>query len=225
MGVLNQTRLTNLEFFEAHVPVWTAAPPPSIGLTAAQTTDLDTKTKACRTSYTALVAARSAAKNATQVFYDKYNIMLNSGRADIGLIKAYAESQTNPAAVYTAAQIPPPAAPGPGPIPTQPDNFIVGLNPDGSIKLTWKAVGDGNTFWMVRRKLAGEGTFSFIGGSGGKSFTDLTIPAGTSSMEYTVFGQRGTVNGPESNVLAVHFGGGDGFSFQTLEAGPAKLAA
>lgn len=216
MGILEGTKLENLEFLEGHSQNWLTNAV-AIGLSIVLANDIKAKTIDCRASYTALLAAREAARNATQIFYDKYGLMYGSGRDGVRLIKAFAENQPNPLTVYTLAMIPPPAPPGPSPVPQAPTNFKVELNPDGSVTLKWKGNGEGNTFWIVKRKLPGQSVFTFAGGSGIKRFTDTTIPSGTGSLEYTVFGQRGDVSGPESNVIAIRFGtGGPGLSFEMI---------
>jgi hypothetical protein len=102
-------------------------------------------------------------------------------------IKAYAELQANPATVYAAAQIPPPAAPTPLPAPGKPTDFAVVLNADGSVTLSWNSsdsAASSGAFFAVSRKLPGQSAFTGIGGAPGStsesrrpSFTDGTVPA------------------------------------------------
>lgn len=230
MGVLPDTKLTQLEYFEAHYPGWVVNFA-TIGLTTAQAGDVKTKTLAARAAYNALLAARTAAKNATQTWYDAYNTMASSGRDGIRLIKAYADSQANPMTVYTLAQVDPPAPPGPPPIPGTPDNFKVTINPaNGQLSLTWKCVGDGNAVYVISRQFANEASPLFLGAVGEKKFTDTTLPAVTGAslpVSYFVTCQRGGMSGEAASVT-VRFGTGGGGGFSVVENAPVggmKMAA
>lgn len=227
MPVLPDKELQLIQFCEAHNPVW-AATPTAIGLTAAQVTALATLTTTARKSYNDAQAAREASKAATTTLHGG-TAALRTGVADLlKLIKAYAENQADPSTVYSAAQIPPPAAPSPPPAPGQPTNITVGLNPDGSLTLRWSAVNASPTsgaFFAIARRLGTSGPYTGIGGASGgprgnSEFTDSTVPIGAQQVSYIIQGQRGTQMGQPSEAINVQFGVGGGLNV----SGGASLA-
>lgn len=238
MAVLPESRLEQIEFCETHWPVWEAAPPATIGLTAAQVTALKVATEQARTSFSAAQSAREAAKAATMVYYTHTATMRNLVSDDIRQIKAFAELQANPATVYAAAQIPEPAAPTPAAAPGKPTNIAINLEPSGAVTLTWEATdaaASGGAFFNIFRKLPGQTSFVPVGGAPGSttearrmSFTDFTVPtsAAGAGAQYIIQGRRGSLSGEPSDALIVQFGvdDGGGFSVQGGEAG-LKMAA
>jgi hypothetical protein len=234
MGITPTTRLGKIEFYESHVGPW-ATSAVAIGLQTSAVTALTTLTSAARKAYGDHLAAQDAAKTATQNFYDKVRAMHNgigAGADMIETIKAFAETTNNPN-VYTLAMIPPPATPGVTPPPGTPSDFSVGLLQDGSVKLTWKCsnpAGVGGTNYEVLRKIGGSTTFTYLGQIGKKSFTDVTIPAGSTPATYQVTAFRSTARG-EPAQFTVNFGVGGGggmFIASTSEGvvnGEMKMAA
>lgn len=63
MPILPDGKLAQIEFFEAHNPVW-AASATSIGLTSGLVTTLTTYTAAARAAYNAAQSARDASRAA-----------------------------------------------------------------------------------------------------------------------------------------------------------------
>lgn len=217
MGILPDSIIQQIEFCESHVPVWASAPA-SIGLTAAQVTALDTATDGARTSYSKALGARQESKAAT-ISLNTDSAAMRARAADlIRQIKAFAELQANPGAIYAAAQIPPPAAPAPVPVPGKPTDFNVTLEPDGSVTLSWLSTdssASGGAFFAVSRKLPGQAAFIGIGGASGSTaesrratFTDSTVPASAAGAgaQYIVQGFRGTRAGDPSDAVTVQFG-------------------
>jgi hypothetical protein len=225
MSVLPETVIGQIEFCEAHWPVWNAAPA-AIGLTGPQVVELKTATEAARLSFNAAIAARQASKAATTTQNANVGTMRGVAADLIRQIKAYAELQSNPAAVYAAAQIPEPAAPTPAAPPGKPTDFEVALNSDGSITLSWNSTNSAastGAFFTVSRKLPGQGAFSGVGGAPGTTnenrrafFVDTTIPTSAAGQgaQYIVQGFRGTRVGEASDAVVVQFGvdGGGGLS-------------
>lgn len=217
MAVLPENLIEQIQFCEAHAPVWAAAPA-AIGLTAGQVTALNAATVAARKSYNDAQAAREASKAATVVQKTNGTTMRLQAADLIRQIKAYAELQANPGPVYAAAQIPPPAAPSPVPAPGKPSDFNVSLEPDGSVTLSWMATdsaASGGAFFMVSRKLPGQTAFTGIGGAPGSTaesrratFTDTTVPASAAAAgaQYIIQGFRGTRAGEASDAVVVQFG-------------------
>lgn len=225
-----------LDFCELHAAVWDDAPA-LIGLTPAQATAFTALTVAARAAFTAQLAAVESARVATEAAQNAVRDLRAGAGDTIRLIRAFAESSTKPATVYQLAQIPAPAAPSPVPPPAQPTDFRVELDPLGLITLRWKAknpAGAAGTVYALRRKLAGESQYAFVGSAGARRFTDTTLPAGTAQAQYIVQGQRAGSVGPQSFPFTVNFGvaGPEGsmtitgaYSEEIGGAGSAKMAA
>jgi hypothetical protein len=229
MSVLPVNLNDQIIFCEAHAPVWTAAPT-TMGLTAAQCTALTTATTNARKAFNDSQTARETSKGSTTTLHGQVTTMRNQVSDLIRQIKAFAELQSNPATVYAAAQIPPPAAPTPLPAPGKPTDFAVVLNADGSVSLSWASTdssASSGAFFAVSRKLPGQSAFVGIGGAPGStsetrrpSFTDATVPASAASQgaQYIVQGFRGTRVGDASDAMVVQFGtDGDGFATAGLK--------
>lgn len=219
MPVVPQGRLGKIEFYEAHIAPWTANTA-AIGLTAPAVTALTTATTQARAAFNAAEAARAAARAATQNFYDKVRAMHSNpglGADMIETIRNYAQSKNDPN-VYVLAQIPPPAVPGTLPPPGTPTDFSVGLLQDGSLELKWKCAnpaGTQGTIYEVKRQIGG-GTFTFVGATGVRAFTDDTLPAGSTPATYQITGVRSTARGNPAQ-FTVNFGiGGPGLVGVTI---------
>lgn len=231
MPVIPTSDLDAVQFFETHDLVWGTAPT-SIGLSAASVSSMVVTTKAARDAYTAQQAAKTAAKNSTVAWHNAVAAMRSQGADMIATIKAFAQSTNNPG-VYTAAQIPPPAAPQPAPAPGQPEMVTVGLEPSGAITLRWKctnAAPNAGTFFSIQRKLAMESAFTLVGNTGEKFFTDYTLTQGTPGATYIIQGHRGALAGKPSEQISVQFGVGGGggvggMIVTNATVAPVKMAA
>src|SRR5262245_21612322 len=229
MSILPNALNDQIIFCEAHAPVWTAAPT-TIGLTAAQCTTMTSNTSKARGSFNAAQSAREASKAATTTLHKDVTTMRDQVASLIAQIKAFAELQSNPATVYAAAQIPPPATPTPLPAPGKPTDFSVVLNSDGSVTLSWTSTDSSastGAFFAVSRKLPGQSAFVGVGGAPGStsesrrpSFTDATVPASAAGQgaQFIVQGFRGTRVGDASDAVTVQFGtDGNGFATAALK--------
>jgi hypothetical protein len=223
-------RAAFLLWCQEHAPVWTANAT-SIGLTAAQATAFSAAVTAAADSNLDLETARQAYRAAVAANDDAFAALRAANGDTLKLIRAFAQSSVKPMTVYTLAQIPPPATPQPAPPPGQPTNLAAALQPaSGHIALSWKCAnpaGASGTSYIIRRKLPAEAGFTFIGvATGGKRFTDTSLPAGLGSVQYTVQAQRSDSSGPESEVFTVNFGSGAGGGLTVQRDGRApKLAA
>ncbi len=230
MSIIPDTVIGQIEFCESHWPIWFSAPT-SVGLTLPLVTALKGATETARASFNAAVVSREAAKAATVTQNNNARLMRNNVADLIRQIKAYAELQPSPSAVYAAAQIPPPAPPSPLAAPGKPSDFSVVLNSDGSITLSWTATESAastGTFFTVSRKLPGQGGFVGVGGAPGTTsesrrsfFNDSTVPtsAAGAGAQYIVQGFRGTRPGEPSDAVIVQFGvGGEGATVSQAQA-------
>lgn len=232
MGVVPESRLGKIEFYEAHLAPWTTSAA-AIGLTPASVTALGGLTTNARKAFDAAEAARQAAKSATQAFYDAVRAMHNGPGAGADMIDAIrnkAQTTNNPN-VYTLAQIPPPATPGATPPPGTPFDFTVGLLQDGSLELKWKCgnpSGTQGTIYEVKRQIGG-GAFAFVGATGVRTFTDDTLPNGSAPVTYQITAVRSTQRGnPAQFVVNFGMGGGRLTVASITEGGaggPMKMAA
>jgi hypothetical protein len=215
--------LEALQFCEAHYPVWLTNAT-QIGLTTATATSFKTATQAARTAYDAHQAAILAARAAGVTAANAISAMRDSAGDTVRLIRAFAETQPNPDAVYTIAQIPPPATPSPRPAPERPRDFTVALNPGGTLTLKWKCPnpsGASGVVYQVKRRLMTESEYTNLGAIGVREFTDENVPstaAVSGGVVYVIQAQRGDRYGPESLPFVVTFGIGGGGSLAILNA-------
>jgi hypothetical protein len=151
--------------------------------------------------------------------------MTNAGMAIIEQVRTKARSSGE--GVYPLANIPAPATPTPVGPPGTPDTFKVSLDGAGGLILTWKCAnpaGSVGTMYQVYRRVTPTGEFTYIGGTGTREFTDVTVPAGSSQVTYKIQAVRSTAVGlwAQFNVL---FGvSGSGEMTAAVETAP-KLAA
>lgn len=177
-----------------------------------------------RAAYNAQQVAIDAARAATLTSNSSVAAMRTSAGDTIRLIRAFAETQPDPNAVYALANIPAPATPSPRPAPGTPDNFRVELTNSGAIVLKWRCrnpAGTSGTVYHVSRRIGGVGEFTDLGTIGTRTFTDDTVPssAATQGVVYVVQAQRGDLYGEPSLPLTVTFGQGGGGLTLTLDAG------
>jgi hypothetical protein len=224
MSLVPDTVSGKINFFQSKNTPW-AANAVAIGTTSTAVTALATKVTTAQTKLAAQVAAQQAAKNATADLHAAVRDMATAGADIIKQIRAKAATDGS---VYYLAQIPPPATPAPVGAPGTPTDFKATLNPDGSLKLTWKCpnpAGAGGTIYQISRRTGSTGAFTAIGGSGTKTFIDAAVPAGVASVTYQITAVRSTAMGVAAQFI-VNFGveSGSGEMFASVASAP-KLAA
>ncbi len=219
MGIFPPSRLGKVEFYENRITDW-AANAAGIGVTPAAIADLQTLVEAARAAYGESEKARIASQAATQDFYDAVRAMHNgpgAGSDIVDQIRGFARRTDNPQ-VYVLAQIPAPQPASSIPPPGTPFAFSVGLLETGALELKWKCInpeGAGGTIYEVRRRSGVNPAtpFVYVGGSGTRSFTDNSLPGGSSPVTYQVTAARSTVRGnPGQFTVAFGVGGGPGFA-------------
>ncbi len=228
MPIVPTKDIEALNFYEIHGQIWQTNTV-ALGIPAPLSTAIKANAVAARTAYTAQQNAIAAARTATLTWQSTMDILRSSGSNGLAAIKATADAAVNPDTVYALAQIPAPSTGTPLPPPGTPVQFSCNILSSGALNLKWKmtVLQPGNTFYQVRRKLAGETAFTLIGGSGNRSFTDETLPVGTDSVSYIVTANRGNISGIASNAFTVQFGVGGNFvtSNASNEGNSVKLAA
>jgi hypothetical protein len=216
-----------IQYFQSKNTPW-AANAVAIGTTTGAVTALATKVSSAQAKLAIAIAAREAAKNATADLKLAVRDMVDAGMDIVKQIRT--KAAIDGPGVYILAQVPAPALPGPVPAPGQPTNFKVTLNPDGTVKITWKcpnptaAVG---TIYQIGRRVGGSGPFNMVGASGTRSFVDATVPAGVASVTYEVVAVRSTAMGT-AGQFTVNFGvstAGEAFAAVAPASGAPKLAA
>jgi hypothetical protein len=209
MSVIPKNVVDRIEFTEQHIAPFTANAV-AIGSSAATITALDTKCQAARAAYEAQKAAQNAAKAATNELKIKLEAMTVALASVISQIKTQA-GITGPG-VYSLAEIPAPATPGPiGPL-GKPSDFVVTLDESGALHLKWKCTNPpaaSGTFYQIWRRIGPAGEFAYLGGTGDKKLVDATVPAGASALTYQLQAVRSTAVGPWAQ-FNVNFGTGAG---------------
>ena len=100
----------------------------------------------------------------------------------------------------------------------------------GTLELKWKCAnpaGTQGTMYEVLRKVGTAASFSFVGGSGVKSFTDDTLPIGVSPVRYQITAVRSTSRGkPAQFIVNFGTGGSTALTVETVSGNEdMKLAA
>ena len=210
MSTVLPKKLSSLvDFVETHADIWGAGDPTAIGLTAGQVAALSAQLNNTTDAISNRVAAEENARNRV-VIQNSQGAELHRLAAEcIRSIKTFAEAQAKPSDIYEAASIPMPKPPTPAPAPAQPTDLTVAVDPaSGALTLKWKCNNKGLTgvSYMVSRRAAGEAAFTLLGATGTKSYVDDTFTAGPDSVQYTVQGMRGGVEGTMSPIFTVNFG-------------------
>jgi hypothetical protein len=222
MSVLPQGKISKVEFCETHNTLWNTNAT-AIGTTTTAITDLTTKTTAARAAFNAQKIAQDDAKAATLAFNLAVVAMTNAVSDVIKSIKTKAATAGD--SVYTLANIPAPANPGPvGELGT-PNKFTVALEVNGALTLKWKNTNPksaSGTVYQVFRRVTADGPFEYLGGVGSKKFVDETVPAGSSQVTYQIQAVRSSGVGPWAQYN-VNFGVGG--STTVTEGTPVKIAA
>ena len=223
MSVLPDGKVPKVEFCEQHVAIFLANAT-AIGTTTTAVTDLQTKTATARAAFNAQKQAQDDAKSATLAFNLAVEAMTTAAADIIKSIKTKAATAGD--GVYTLANIPAPALPGPvGPLGT-PSDFTVELQANGHLKLKWKNANPKSAtgvVYQVFRRSTPEGSFDYLGGTGEKRFTDATLPAGSSQVTYQIQAVRSTSVGAWAQ-FNVNIGVGGSTSITETPNAP-KLAA
>ena len=204
MSVLPDSKRETLAWFETHQPVW-ATTSGSIGLTTAQTTQLDSFVSVTRAALDTAEASRAQKLADTQAFYDASDTLRTYGADLIKVIKAFAESTDSPG-VYTTAQIPPPAAPQPRPAPLPATNVKGSVRADGTIELTWDGTIAFGTFYDVFRRVGALGAFALVGSADTRSFVDMNVTPGTDQIAYQLVTKRDGQQSAPSASTTVYLG-------------------
>jgi hypothetical protein len=205
MRLVPEGNSEKITFYQTHVARW-AQDPAGIGVTPEAVADLEAKSSEARDAFTARDSAQAAARSATLRLDMALDAMATAGATLIQAIRAKASQDGNH--IYQLALIPAPAKASPIGAPGTPTRFSFTLSQIGTLKLKWKCDnprGAAGTMYQVWRRVGFEGEFTYLGGSGTKSFIDDTLPAGAASVTYQIQAVRSTATGPVA-TFNVNFG-------------------
>jgi hypothetical protein len=188
-----------LDFYAVRQPVW-AANTATLGITAAQATQLGTLLSDAQTAQEDAVKAREEAKNATQARDTELSELAEFGAALIAVISGTAKA-TGDDSVYTTAMLPIPGTGGGATPPGIPANLTGAILNTGDVQLNWGSSGR-NVFYTVWRKLSTESAFWQIGATQGRTFIDEGAEAAQWAAYY-VKAHRGEFTSDASEVLQV----------------------
>jgi hypothetical protein len=200
----------------------------SCGLTEPQITAFQTAAAAADEAVGEQFKAREAAKSSTVTANTSVKALRESLAGAIRSIDTFALAQPDPAAIWAMAQIPAPKPRTASEPPGQPFDITAELDSDGNVTLKWKCTNPpgGNVVYTVARSFSPTGTFTQVGVSGRRRFTDGTIPGGSPVVCYQVRGLRGQTVGQNSAVFTLRFGqGGGGLFIASQGETSGKLAA
>lgn len=230
------TRIAQLvPYLSAHAAIIKAAPA-TFGVPAAAANDFDLKAKALASAFDEATSMREKSKGATAVQTEALREASAAFASLVEIIRGFANTTANPAAVLAAAQIDPIAPPTPAGPPAPVAGVKVGVDiASGNLVVSWKSSNNGTsgTSFTVSRRLPGAAAFTFMGvapasGPSGKKFTDSTLPIGTDFVEYSITPVRSGLSGTATTVM-VRFGSVGGEQTATLVEtngeGGVKLAA
>jgi len=218
MSVIPPAKEDMIAFFASHVPVWSAQAA-NIGVTPESMAELSALLSAAQDAAATQASKDAEKKAATLAANQAAAALREAGAGDLATIKAFAKATKDPS-VYAKAQIPEPAEPTPAPPPSEPYDLDAELDNNGNVILTFKsesASSHTGVFFEVRRKLDGESSFSIVGSTGTKSFTDQGIQPGTASAVYNVTAKRGELSSTTSENIYVPFAGSGNGSSQALK--------
>lgn len=228
-SILPNGKIEKVQWCETHKDAWTTNSA-GMGSSAATITAWAAKVVAARAKYENQKMLQQAARVATVEFHDAVADLSRSTSDIIKQVKTKASIDGNNDA-YNLAQVPPPAIPGPAPVPGTPFKLKVTLVPgEGALKLAWKCTNSGNAHgvtYQISRRTSPTGDFQYIATVGPKTFTDTTLPAGSSQVTYKIVAIRSTARG-EAAEFTINFGvGSGGETVATVTPSPSspKLAA
>ncbi len=221
-----------VNFGNTHVQPWTLNKV-ALGIAEPDLTAYSAAALAAQKAFDNAETARQSSKAATTAFYAAVATLRDKAGTCVRTIQNKAKA-TNDENLYALGQISPPDPRSQNvPPPARPTDVRAGLNPDGSITLTWKCSnprGVSSVVYFVQRKLNTETNFTLFDTVGEKTVTDATIPRTAGGASYMITGRHGQQSGPTSETFSVVFGvGGGGGIVMTTSAdaatGGMKMAA
>lgn len=199
----------------SHANTWEDAT--TIGLSSAQRTAYVASADDLAKKWNELTAAEAALGKARLAWREQKADTRALTMADLGIIRRFALTQSNPADVYLDADIPAPKAPVGNVPPGQPFEVKATLNTNnGNLKLNWKCNNPATTtgtVYIVKRRVGTTGNWVQAGITSTRSFLDTDVPT-AAVVQYQITAQRSNINGTPSQAVSIAFGhGADGEAF------------
>ncbi|HLP85929.1 MAG TPA: hypothetical protein VK157_16375 [Phycisphaerales bacterium] len=195
-----------LQWTQVHAERWEERGAAALGLTEQQLAAVLEATALIKQRYMEKLAAEEALRGAQArqdvAEADARRVLASA----IASIKAFAQQQEQPVQVYAAAGLPSPQPRSPLAPPGAPRVLGIAIEPaSGRVELAWGCThprGSSGVTYVVRRSLDDGATWHVVAITGDKSTLDAPLPAGTTSVQYTVQAQRGKVSGAVSPIFA-----------------------
>lgn len=196
MRLVPESNNGKVDFYRLRLNAWQQHAE-TLGFSQERVAGLQSEVDAAEAALREQRLAQQAAKAATLNAQLAIERLCRTGSSMTKCIRARGDIEGND--VFVLAQIPPPKKTktpiGP---PSTPTAFRTELLASGWLKLTWKCTtprGAGRTLYYLSRRLNASGPFERVGFVGKKVYVDMTIPPGTTSVEYRVSPERTTGKG------------------------------
>lgn len=198
-----------IAWVNTRLPIWSAAPT-AIGLDATLVADLAAQASAAETAKSDYDQAVADARAKGVAYRNAAKTMRSSATGQVTQIRGFARNAPDPAAVYSAAQIPEPATPGPAPAPGTPSEFKATLLESGALSFTFKCdhpAGVSGVTYKVERQDAPQTPFNFLLNAKKREFEDASFSASSTTIAYLVTAQTSTKDGSPAS-FTVRYGAG-----------------
>ncbi len=196
-----------IAWVDTRVPVWSAAGL-AIGLDPLEVGELGTLTSEAKTLKTEWETAQALADAKGVDYRAAVKAMRSKASGQVTQIRGFARSKGNPPSIFSAAQIPLPADPGPAPAPGTPEGFKRQLLDNGGLKFTFACdhpEGVKAVTYKVERQSAPQTPFEFLLNAKKREFEDSSFLGSSTVISYRVTAQTSTKDGLASS-FTVRFG-------------------
>ncbi len=203
MPIVPQSKAGALLWGQVHLDPF--SDPVPIGLSASQSAAYAAALAEFKDAYYAADAARTEAMSRTALADSAWAKFHRISASCLATIKATAEASPDPNAIYSLALISANKKRTPAGPPVDVTGLSAHLQNDGSVKLKWKGTVRQGQFFTVWRKL-GSHAWMQIGSIACKSFTDPSLPAGSTAALYMIRAHRGKKSSPGCEPIVMVFG-------------------
>ncbi|MEQ8845007.1 MAG: hypothetical protein RIB58_09150 [Phycisphaerales bacterium] len=207
MSTVPRNALEAIDWVDTRVPVWAAAGL-TIGVDPLEVAELGTLLSAAKDLKTEWLAAQALADAKGADYRAGVKAMRSKASGQVTQIRGFARSKGNPDSIYTTAQIPLPADPGPAPAPGTPEGFKRELLDNGGLKFTFTCdhpKGVKAVTYKIERQPAPQTPFVFLLNAKKREFEDTTFLGSSTVINYRVTAQTSTKDGPSAS-FTVRYG-------------------
>lgn len=196
-----------IAWVEIRVPVWAAAGL-AIGLDPLEVGELSTLLSAAKDLKAEWETAQAAADAKGIDYRASVKAMRSKASGQVSQVRGFARSKGNPPSIFSTAQIPLPADPGPAPAPGTPQGFKRQLLDNGGLRFTFECnhpTGVKAVTYKVERQSAPQTPFVFLLNAKKREFEDTTFLGTSTTIAYRVTAQTSTKDGLSSS-FTVRYG-------------------